>query len=178
MEDPKLILYISMSLDGYLATNDDDLSWLSVVEQEGEDYGYVDFCATIDSYIVGRKTYDKILELTGGHFPQAEEFDCYVITRTSQEKKDGITFYDGDLKELIRKLKAKGGKDIYCDGGAELVNMLMQENLIDEYRISVIPLLLGEGKPLFKGGTPGINLKLISSKSYSSGLVHLHYSRS
>ena len=77
----KVILYISMSLDGYIATADDDLSWLSIVEAEGEDYGYADFNATVDTYIVGRKTYEKVLSLTGGEFPQAGQLDCYVITR-------------------------------------------------------------------------------------------------
>jgi dihydrofolate reductase len=80
MNKRKVILYICMSLDGFIATEDDDISWLSLVEKEGEDYGYTEFVKSIDTYIVGRKTYDKVLQLTGGVFPQAEEFECYVIT--------------------------------------------------------------------------------------------------
>ena len=67
-----------MSLDGFLATNDDDLSWLSVVEKEGEDYGYAEFNKTVDTYIVGRKTYETVLKLTGGSFPTSEQHKCSI----------------------------------------------------------------------------------------------------
>lgn len=175
MNERKLILYISMSLDGYLATKDDDLSWLSVVEKEGEDYGYADFNETVDTYIVGKKTYDVVLNLTGGIFPQAVQHKCYVITRQDLESKDGVTFYNGDIEELITKLKQEEGKNIYCDGGAQIVKLLMEKNLIDEYIISVIPIILGDGKRLFMGETPMEKLQLVSSQNYESGLVQLHY---
>lgn len=177
MSNRKLILYISMSLDGYLATKDDDLSWLSIVEKEGEDYGYAEFNKHIDTYIVGSKTYETVLRLTGGVFPAAQQHDCYVITRKDRADENGVQFYNGDLKELIESLKSKSGKDIYCDGGAQIVKMLMEDDLIDEYRISIIPILLGDGKRLFKGGTKQIGIKLTSTKAYESGLVQLSYVR-
>lgn len=166
-----------MSLDGYLATKEDDLSWLSVVEKEGEDYGYAAFNATIDTYIVGRKTYDVVLQLTGGIFPQAETYDCYVITREKRVKENGVTFYNGDLESLIHSLKSKPGKDIYCDGGGQIVQLLLQKDLIDEFVISVIPILLGSGKRLFLGDTPRLNLKAQAPKYFDTGLVQLHYIR-
>ncbi len=171
----KLILYISMSIDGFLATKEDDLSWLSQVEREGEDYGYTAFTKNIDTYIVGRKTYDTVLKLTGGNFPQAEQYTCYVITRQTRPDENGVRFYNGDLKELIQKIKDVPGKDIYCDGGGQIVNLLMKDNLIDEYIISVIPHILGDGKRLFLGELDAINVQLKESKQYESGLVQLHY---
>ena len=171
----KVILYISMSLDGYIATADDDLSWLSIVEAEGEDYGYADLNATVDTYIVGRKTYEKVLSLTGGEFPQAGQLDCYVITRKERKDENGVRFYNGEIGDLIRDLRTREGKHIYCDGGAEIVQLLMQEQLIDEYTISIIPIMLGDGKRLFKGATPPMQLEAISSKKYPSGLIQLHY---
>ena len=177
MSDRKLILYISMSLDGFLATKDDDLSWLSVVEKEGEDYGYTAFTNTVDSYIIGRATYDVVLKLTGGEFPQAKKYDCYVITRQERQDENGVKFYNGDLEELVRKLKSQKGGNIYCDGGGEIVKLLMEKNLIDEYIISVIPVVLGDGKRLFKGGTASFNLKALARKYYDSGLLQLHYVR-
>ncbi len=177
MNNRKLILYISMSADGYLATKDDDLSWLSLVEQEGEDYGYKAFNDTVDTYIVGRATYDVVLKLTGGAFPQADLFDCYVITRQERENENGVKFYNSDIEELIKDIKSKPGKSIYCDGGAEIVKLLMDKSLIDEYIISVIPIFLGDGKRLFLGGTDSINLDLKSVKKYDSGLVQMHYIR-
>lgn len=177
MNNRNVVLYISMSLDGFLATKDDDLSWLSVVEKEGLDYGYAAMAERTDTYIVGRATYDVVLKLTGGKFPQAEQYDCYVITRQEREAENGVTFYHGDLEALIRDLKSKAGKDIYCDGGGQIVKLLMEKDLIDEYIISVIPTVLGDGKRLFLGETARFNLELISSESYDTGLVQLHYKR-
>ena len=177
MENKKVILYISMSIDGYLATKADDLSWLSIVEKKGEDYGYTAFNEEVDTYIVGKKTYDIILQLTGGVFPQAEKFKCYVLTRTEKTSENGVTFYTGDVSKLIHKLKQEGGKHIYCDGGAEIVKMFMEKDLIDEYIISVIPILLGDGKRLFKGGISSLKVKALPSKYFESGLVQLHYER-
>ena len=166
-----------MSLDGFISTKEDDLSWLSIVEKEGEDYGYEKFNETVDTCIVGRITYDTILKLTGGIFPQAEQHKCYVITRQSKEMENGVTFYNGDLENLINELKSKEGNNIYCDGGGEIVKLLMAKNLIDEYIISIIPIVLGDGKRLFKGETPGIKLKTLSTRQYDSGLIQLHYAK-
>jgi dihydrofolate reductase len=175
MDSRKLILYISMSLDGFIATKDDDLSWLSVVEKEGEDYGYAEFNQSVDTYIVGRATYDTVLKLTGGSFPPAKQHKCYVITRHEREDENGVTFYNGDIETLVKKLKNESGRNIYCDGGGQIVKLLMDKNLIDEYIVAVIPIILGDGKRLFVGGTQRINLRALPSKHYDSGLVHLHY---
>lgn len=175
MANRKLILYISMSLDGFIATKDDDLSWLSIVESEGEDYGYEDFNQTVDTYVVGRRTYETVLSLTGGVFPAADRHKCYVITRQDLENKNGVEFYNGDLESLITTLKKEPGKDIYCDGGGEIVKLLMEKNLIDEYIISVIPIVLGDGKRLFAGGIDSIYLKALPPRYFDSGLVQLHY---
>ncbi len=177
MENRKVILYICMSLDGFIASNDDDISWLSVVEKEGEDYGYSEFVKSIDTYMVGRKTYDKVLQLTGGEFPQADEFDCYVITRQERAEEKGINFYNGDLEKLISRLKSVEGKNIYCDGGGEIVKLLMEKNLIDEYIVSVVPIILGGGKKLFSGNTPRIHLSAQPVKYFETGMVQLHYLR-
>lgn len=175
MPKPKLILYISMSLDGYIATKNDDISWLSIVEKEGEDYGYAKFTETIDTYIVGRKTYDTVLKLTGGIFPQAKKYKCYVITRKERQPENGVTFYNGKIEDLVSELKNKNGKNIYCDGGAEIVKLLVEQNLIDEYIVSIIPILLGEGKKLFLEGKKQTQLTTKSVKQFESGLVQLHY---
>ncbi|NJB87131.1 dihydrofolate reductase [Lewinella marina] len=174
----KVILYISMSLDGYLATHDDDLSWLFAIERPGEDYGYADFTRQVDTYLVGRRTYDVIRGLMNGNFPQARQFDCYVLTRQQDlPDADGVTFYNGPVRALVERLKGEDGGHIYCDGGAEIVRLLMAEDLIDEYIISVVPILLGDGKRLFIGGTPPINLQAQSCVRYDSGLIQLRYTR-
>ncbi|MEO1448891.1 MAG: dihydrofolate reductase family protein [Bacteroidota bacterium] len=176
MHDRRVILYISMSLDGFIATNDDDISWLSIAEHPGEDYGYADFSRDIDTYIVGRKTYDKVVSLVG-RFPYEGQYDCYVITRQNLPSRPGVTFYNGDVSQLIRKIRQKSGKHIYCDGGGEIVRLFMQHDLIDDYIISIIPTFLGDGKRLFLGGVPGRELHLDRAESYASGLVQMRYSR-
>jgi len=170
--DRKIILYIAMSLDGYIAKPNDDLSFLSIVKKEGEDYGYADFVATVDTVLIGRKTYDWVTKQV--EFPHADK-TAYVITRTPRPNMGKTVFYTGDLTELVRKLKSEPGKNIFCDGGAEIVNELLKNNLIDELIISVIPVLVGEGTRLFKEARPERILKLISVKTFDSGLVQLRY---
>ena len=171
----KLVLYIAMSLDSYIAKHNDDLGFLSIVEQEGEDYGYNAFLKTIDTVIVGRKTYDKISSM-GIEFPHSDK-DTYVITRTPRPNIGSIKFYNGQLTDLVQDLKSSHGQNIYCDGGAEIVHELLSYNLIDEFIISVIPILLGEGIKLFKDGRPEQHLKLVSTTSFEKGLIQLHYKK-
>ncbi len=175
MKANKLKLYISMSLDGFIATTDNDISWLDSIDHDGQDYGYTAFTKEVSAYIIGRTTYDVVLGLTDGKFPQAEQYDCYVITRQDRASEGGVTFYNGDIKKLVDRLKREGKGHVYCDGGGEIVKLLMQENLIDEYIISIVPIILGDGKRLFKGGVPGTGLEFISSESYSSGMVQVRY---
>lgn len=171
----KVILYIATSLDGYIAQLNDDLSFLSIVEQEGQDYGYADFLRTVDAVIVGRKTYDKVISM-GFDFPHTDK-DTYIITRTPRKNIGSLKFYTDSLKPLVQKLKSENGKNIYCDGGAEIVNELLKDNLIDEFIISVIPILIGNGTRLFKDGRPEQKLELVSVKSFDKGLTQLHYKR-
>lgn len=171
----KVILYIATSFDGYIAKPNDDLGFLSIVEQEGQDYGYADFVRTIDAVIVGRKTYDKVISM-GFDFPHADK-DAYIITRTPRPDIGTVKFYTGDLKTLIDKLKSNNGKNIFCDGGAEIVNELLKSDLIDEFIISVIPILVGSGTKLFKDGRPEQKIELVSVKSFDKGLTQLHYKR-
>lgn len=173
----KLSLFIATSLDGYIASANDDLSFLKLVEKEGEDYGYFEFKSNTDTIILGRKTYDYVLnEIGSSHYDNGEQ-DVYVITRTSRPGIGRTTFYTGNLTELVMRLKAESKKNIYCDGGAEIINELLQHDLIDEFIISVIPILLGDGKKLFQNGRPEQELQLVNSKSFDTGLTQLHYVR-
>ncbi|HZH64862.1 MAG TPA: dihydrofolate reductase family protein [Flavisolibacter sp.] len=169
----KVILYIAASLDGYIAKPGDDLSFLSVVEQEGEDYGYAEFIKTIDTVIVGRRTYEKVLSM-GFDFPHANK-DSYIVTRTPRPDSGSVKFYTGSLKDLVLKLKSQKGKNIFVDGGAEIVNELLKDALIDEFIISILPVLTGDGIKLFKDGRPEQNLQLLTAKQFDTGLTQLHY---
>ncbi|MDX2301472.1 MAG: dihydrofolate reductase family protein [Microscillaceae bacterium] len=172
-QNRKVVLYIAMSLDGYIAKTNDDISFLDKIQKAGEDYGYGEFISTIDTVIIGRKTYDKVLSMGYG-FPHNDK-DTYIITRTPREQIGTVKFYTGNLTELVTRLKNQEGKNIFCDGGAEIAHELMKENLVEEFYISIIPVFLGEGIRLFKDGRPEQNLKLVSTQLFDTGLVQLHY---
>ncbi len=171
----KISLFIAMSLDGYIAKPNDDLSFLKFVEKEGEDYGYSEFVSTIDTIIIGRKTYDYVLKEIGpSHYDNGQR-DVYVITRTERPQLGRTIFYTGSITDLVKQLKSEQGKNIYCDGGAEIINELMKHTLIDEFKISVIPVLLGTGTRLFKDGRPEQILEFVKAKTFDTGLTQLHY---
>ena len=107
-----LSIFIATSLDGYISKPNDDLSFLKLVEKEGEDYGYAEFSATIHTIILGRKTYDWVLkEIGSSHYDNGER-KVYVITRTERPVVGNTTFYTGNLVELIKQLKTENGKNI------------------------------------------------------------------
>ncbi|WP_369014853.1 dihydrofolate reductase family protein [Flavobacterium anhuiense] len=173
----KISLFIAMSLDGYIAKPNDDLSFLKLVEKDGEDYGYAKFTADIDTIIIGRKTYDYVLkEIGASHYDNGQR-DVYVITRTERPQIGRTIFYTGNIAELVEKLKSEKGKNIYCDGGAEVINELLKNSLINEFIISIIPVLLGNGTKLFKDGRPEQILEFVSAKTFETGLVQLYYKK-
>ena len=169
----KVVLYIAMSLDGFIAGPNDDISFLETAVQEGEDYGYADFIDTVDTVVMGKRTYDKVLSM-GYEYPH-KHLESYIINRYSNEQKGNIRFYNGSLYDLINQLRLRSGKNIFCDGGAYVVNELLKHDLIDEFIVSIIPVVLGNGLRLFNNDNMSSRLKLISSQSYKSGLVKLHY---
>ncbi|MCC7232577.1 MAG: dihydrofolate reductase [Bacteroidia bacterium] len=173
----KLSLFIAASLDGYIAKTKDDLSFLKLVEKEGEDYGYAEFMANIDTIILGRRTYDYVLKETGSSHYDNGQRDIYVITRSERASVGRTVFYSGNLTDLVQRLKSENGKNIYCDGGAEVINELLNNNLIDEFIISVIPILVGNGTRLFKDSRPEQQLELLNVKTFDTGLTQLHYKR-
>ncbi|HRH65111.1 MAG TPA: dihydrofolate reductase family protein [Bacteroidia bacterium] len=175
MGNRKVILYIASSLDGYIADQHDSLDFLSVVERPPEDYGYAAFTKSIDTVVMGRKTYDKVLSF-GIDFPHRDK-KCFVISKKKSGSDENAAFWNNDPCELIRLLLKQTGKDIFIDGGSGLVNTLMKQDLIDRYIISIIPVLIGNGIPLFKDGRPTVKLKLLQSKSYPTGLVQNWYER-
>ncbi len=174
MKKRNVVVYIACSLDGFIAKPDGDISFLSVVEKEGEDYGYTAFMETVDTVITGRKTYDKVLAMGYG-YPHTNK-EAYVVTRTPQPPKDGLTFYSGNLIELVKRLKQQEGQNIYLDSGAEVIGQLLEAGLIDQLIISVVPVLLGSGIRLFGQGGNQARLRLQKSLAFDSGLVQLHYS--
>lgn len=173
MKKRNVKVYIAVSLDGYIAHSDGNIDWLDSVARPDEDYGYAAFIETIDTVIMGRKTYEKVLSF-GGDFPHADR-DCYVLTRTERAPEGPVRFYSGSAEELLDLIRNRPGKDIFIDGGAEAIDLFREKGLIDSYTVSIIPILLGEGIPLFKENKQELPLKLVAATTFESGLVQLTY---
>lgn len=144
----KVVLFIAMSLDGYIATKEDSLEWLFQTEGEG-DNGYSEFYETVDTIILGRRTYDWILDMEGDNFPYKER-QCFVFSGSRQGEDKNVRFFHGDITDFITKLKQEEGKDIWVVGGGELLQHFISNRLVDEWIITIAPTVLGDGIPLFK----------------------------
>jgi dihydrofolate reductase len=170
---PQCSVYIAVSVDGFIARPDGGLDWLAEVERPGEDYGYKIFFDTVDALVVGRKTYDVVLGFEKWPY---EDKRCVVVTHAatpaSPPGRHGETFYSGPPERLLDLLAAEGVRRIYVDGGV-LIRGFLAADLIDDVTLSVIPVLLGAGIPLFGGVEQ--RMKLVSSRSFPSGLVQLCY---
>ena len=171
----KVILYLAISLDGYIARKDHNLDWLLKFNTSNEDYGYNEFIKTVDTVIMGRKTYDEVVKM-GYEYPHGDK-QYFIMTHSEKPVKKNLLFYTGDLIDLVTELKNKPGLNIYVDGGM-VVNELMKHHLIDEYIISVVPILLGDGIRLFNDGRQEEYLTLKECKRFESGMAQLHYIKS
>lgn len=188
-KEGRIILYIACSVDGYIAAPNDDLSFLSIAEVPGEDYGYGDFMKGIQAVITGKTTYDWV-KANANNFVHSDK-EAYIITHDDSIQKDhpsisiqevfdrenpqqNVRTYSGDITSLVKLLKAQG-KNVFIEGGASIIHQLMQASMIDEFYIALIPVLLGKGTPLFLENFPEHKLQLEGVKSYDTGLAMLHY---
>ncbi len=172
MSQRKVVLYIAASLDGYIATKEHNLDWLLSVEGEG-DNGYSKFYSTVDTILMGRVTYDWIMDHEKDIFPYKGK-ECYVFTRTKREANEYVTFVHDDIIQLTNDLKNKEGKNIWLVGGGDLLEIYIKEKLVDEIILTIAPSLLGSGIPLFRGNESQTQLSLIDVNRYNQ-FVELHY---
>lgn len=167
-----VVLFVGMSLDGYIARRDGSVDWL-VVEPS---YDFKGFFDSIDVVLMGRKTADVAPQQGGmGSMGKMEE---YVFSRSKPPGKRGRVEYTNQPPGvLIRELKARPGKDIWLMGGGELAREFLREDVIDRIDLGVLPVLLGDGIPLFPSGFPERHFKLVKSRSYPGGMLELSYER-
>ena len=173
-------VFAAMSLDGYLATENDGLEWLDKVAHGDEDHGYGEFAGRVVGYVVGRRTYEVVLELCGGEFPHVGRWPIYVVTSQADKmpESEGVEF--GDLESLPAWLGQRvpptlDDDVVWCDGGGQLFSALSDS--IDDWTVSVIPTLLGSGIRMFPSGRPSVDLETTGAMTYDSGLIQLRYRR-
>ena len=142
-----VVLFVAVSLDGYIARRDGSVDWL--IMDPAIDLG--GYCRAFDVILMGRKTLDVALGLGGGPQPMGKTAG-YVFSRTKPPgKRDGVEYVNRPPVELIRELRARPGKDIWLMGGGELARDFLKEDLLDRMDLGIMPVLLGEGIPLFPG---------------------------
>ncbi|MBT3362577.1 MAG: dihydrofolate reductase [Chloroflexi bacterium] len=170
-------VYIATSLDGYIATSDGGLDWLNQIPNpQKSDFGYAEFNSRIDAIVMGRITFEKVL--TFGIWPYDKP--VFILSTTLTELPDTMVgkaeIVNGDLHELIKRLKKRGYNNLYIDGGRTIQNFL-QEDLIDEMIITRVPILLGDGVPLFGKITQNIKFKHKKTEILNNYLAKSSYTR-
>jgi dihydrofolate reductase len=179
----KVKYFVANSLDNFIARPDGGVEWLFM---DGTDYGMKEFFASIDTMLMGRKTY----EFTLSHNPRPKRkskkakpkrsskfgMRSYIFSRTLKpEENEDVEIISENAGEFVRNLKAEEGKDIWLMGGGELARSMFAENLVDEIGLNVHPVLLGAGIPLFPDIGKQIDLELLECKAYQNGCVQLTY---
>jgi len=167
---PQISIYIAVSIDGFIAREDNSLDWLDRVGGFDEDYGFKRLMDSIDTLIIGRKTYEVAITVPDP-YPGKR---VIVLSNTLCSVKDGMELYRGNVAELVSKLEEQEVKHIWIDGGVTISQFLSCQ-MVDKMTLSVIPIILGSGISLFSEIGKEIPCRLLSSQSYPSGLVQLNY---
>src|ERR1700730_19094389 len=169
----RLVLGLGISLDGYIARPNGAVDFLFMPK----DYSMAPFFATIDTAIMGRKTLDAALGMAGGSF-NSLSMTTYVFSQSKPPgERDGLVFIDQSPAAFMRQRRKRPGKDIWLMGGGELARSFLKADLVDELYLGIVPVLLGEGIPLFPSGFPQRDFQLTENKTYSKGLIALKYKR-
>ena len=171
----KVILGLAVTLDGYIEGPNGEYDWCFT----DQDYGLNEFFSGIDAVFIGRKSYEVAQAYAGTNngqlVPGMPPVKEYVFSRTLKKVKDGTVLLSDNAMEEARNIKEQPGRDIWLYGGTSLTDALMKEGLVDEWWMSVHPILLGSGKPLFRPQNNRTQLTLLDSKVYETGLVSLRY---
>ena len=169
----KVIVHIGASADGFIARPDGDLDWLTSRPAPAGFYGMSAFTKSIDTKILGRKTYEASLRL-GAKFDR----DRTIVFSRQPPPADaprGVEFVNGAIGPFVNRLREEPGKNIWLMGGGDLIASFLDEQAIDEFVISVVPVFIGDGIPLIARRHRHVLLELRSTERFEDGLVQLHY---
>ncbi|WP_449623147.1 dihydrofolate reductase family protein [Robertmurraya sp. Marseille-Q9965] len=176
----RVILDLAVTLDGFIEGPNGEVDWCVM----DPDMDFNKFLNQIDTILYGRKSYD----IWGQYIPKIEDLDTdkemwrlvhskekYVFSRSQKEIDNRAILINDNIVEEVNKLKKKSGRDIWLYGGSSLITTFINLGLVDEFRLSVHPIILGEGKPLFIDINKRLNLQIVETKKFSSGVVQLIY---
>ncbi|HYL64528.1 MAG TPA: dihydrofolate reductase family protein [Candidatus Methylomirabilis sp.] len=168
-----VVLAVAVSLDGYIARKNGAVDWLIMDPQ----IDLASYAKTFDVIMAGRKTLDVPEGAKGGANPWGM-MNCYIFSRSKPPgERGGVEYVNQAPSELIRRIREQPGKDIWLMGGGELAREFLKEDLVDRMDLGIMPVLLGDGIPLFPQGFPQRNFALEKFQAYKSGIVRATYSR-
>jgi dihydrofolate reductase len=171
----KIKLYIATSLNGKIAKPDGSVDWLKYISNpEKTDYGYAEFFDSIDTTIQGYATYDQIINWDI-EFPYKGKKNFVLTKKQNIENTEFVDFITENHVDFITDLKGQGGGDIWLIGGGQANTLILNAGLLDEIQIFVMPIILSGGIDLFDVFPTETQLKLLETKSYSSGVVEMRY---
>jgi len=170
-----VIYYVACSLDGFIAKIDGDVEWLDAYQGQAEDYGYGEFYSACDALIMGSHTYEVSLKF--GEWPSKDKPSWVFTSRDLTVIDPSITLTSNDPSAVVEEMQSKGIKQAWMMGGGKLAGSFLEAGLLTEFRVYVIPLVLGEGIPLLSGVSREHTLKLTKTESYPSGIVEMRYTR-
>jgi len=173
--NPRIKLYIACSLDGFIARENGSIDWLTKYGNRSEtDYGYSEFYASIGTVLMGRKTYEQVLGF--GDWPYGEK-KSYVFTRQEEplRREKNVEFISGNVGEFVRRLKENTDEDIWLVGGSQLIKVFLEEDLVEDLIIFMVPIIIGSGIPLFDQIGKEIRLRTGRVERYENGLLRVDY---
>ena len=169
MTKRKIVMNLCTSLDGFIEGPQGEIDWCLT----DQDYGMTEFLARIDTIFLGRTSYDQLMGTMPDAFPDKKKV---VFSRTMTPASNGPQVIKADIKKEVDAILNTPGGDIWLFGGAILSTSLLELNLVDEFIVSIHPLVLGSGKALFLPLNTRKKLMLNDSVTFSTGLLQVHYS--
>ena len=170
----KVIVHIAASADGYIARSDGDLEWLTSRPAPEGFYGISAFMKTIDTLVMGRKTYEAGLKL-GAKFDSKERTIVFSRNPPPADAPPGVEFVSDPIRSFVDRLREQPGKNVWLMGGGDLIAAFLDEQAIDEFVLSVVPVFIGDGIPLIARRPRLTQLTLQEVERFENGLVQLHY---
>ena len=171
MAQPLVRYYLAASLDGFIGGPDGDVSWLE--PYPAESLGFDEFLDGIDTIVMGRASYEQVLGF--GAWPYGDKRTIVLTSRRLVNTPSGVETWGGDAGTLVAEVRSRAGRDIWLFGGAKTAKLFLDRGLVDRIELFVVPILIGQGIPLFEAGPGQHKLHLQTATPRAQGVVQLVY---